>query len=115
MKYVFEEPEEYTFKDRNGHSGKIFLTNSDQSDHLIIECSDKLTVALTQQKSEFNYYVIEGEGYFILNGDKQKVSKGNLIVIPPGTKYNFGGKLKMLLINTPPWSPDQETSEPQPS
>jgi mannose-6-phosphate isomerase-like protein (cupin superfamily) len=111
MKYVFEEPKEYTFKDRDGHSGKKFLTNSDQSDHLIIECNDKLTVALTQHKSEFSYYVIEGNGHFIIDGVKETVTKGDLIVIPPGTKFTFGGKLKMLLINTPHWSPGQEEAE----
>jgi mannose-6-phosphate isomerase-like protein (cupin superfamily) len=111
MKYVFEEPKEYTFKDRDGHSGKKFLTNSNQSDHLIIECNDKLTIALTQQKSEFNYYVIEGEGYFIMDDVKETVTKGDLIVIHPGTKFTFGGKLKMLLNNSPKWSTDQETTK----
>jgi mannose-6-phosphate isomerase-like protein (cupin superfamily) len=111
MKYVFQEPEEYTFKNRDGHDGKNFKTNSSLSDHLIIECHDKLTVALTQHKSEFSYYVIEGNGYFIIDDVKETITKGDLIVIPPETKFTFGGKLKMLLINTPQWSPGQEEAE----
>ena len=78
---------------------------------MIIECSDKLTVSLTQQKTEFNYFVIEGTGYFVLNGNRHEVSKSDLVVIPAGTKYTFGGSLKMLLINTPKWSAEQEMSE----
>ncbi len=111
MQYVYHEPDEYGFKDRDGHDGKFFGTNSDKTQHLIIECRDKLKVALTQSETEFNYYVIEGNGYFILNGDKQDVAKGDLVVVPPGTKYTFGGQLKMLLINTPKWSAEQEEVE----
>ena len=109
MQYVFPEPDEYGFKDVNGHDGKFFGTNSPRTNHLIIECHDKLTVSLTQNESEFNYYVIKGDGYFVFNGEKQSVTTGDMIVIPPGTKYTFGGELKMLLINTPRWSQDQET------
>lgn len=113
IQYVYQEPSEYTFKNRDGHDGKLFGTNSKTTNHLIIECREKLTVALTQQKSEFNYYIIEGNGFFMLNDVRHDVTKGNLIVIPPGTKYSFGGQLKMLLINTPPWSADQELVEQQ--
>lgn len=47
MKYVYHEPDEYGFKDRDGHDGKFFGTNSDKTQHLLINCKDKLTVALT--------------------------------------------------------------------
>lgn len=109
--YVFREPATYGFKDRDGHDGKFFGTKSPRTGHLIIECSDKLTVQHTEQVAEFNYYVIEGNGYFSFNGDAQVVDKGDLIVVPPGTKYTFGGKLKMLLINTPAWLAEQEVVE----
>lgn len=109
--YVFHEPAEYGFKDRDGHDGKFFGTSSPLTQHLIIECSDNLTVQLTQQKVEFNYYIIEGSGYFVFNSEKQKVAKGDLVVVAPGTKYSFGGKLKMLLISTPKWSAEQEVVE----
>ena len=108
MQYIFHEPKEYGFKDRDGHDGKFFHTSSPRTNHLIIECKEKLTISLIQQESEFNYYILEGKGYFILNDDKQAVSKGDLVVIPPNTKYTFGGSLKMLLINTPHWNADQE-------
>lgn len=112
MQYVYHEPDEYGFKDRDGHDGKFFGTSSNKTQHLIIESKDKLAVELTQNKAEFDYYVIEGRGYFVINGDKQDVTKGDLIVVPPGTRYTFGGQLKMLLINTPKWSADQEVVEP---
>lgn len=108
MQYIFPEPKSHNFKDVNGHHGKFFGTHSPHTNHLIVECDKKLTVSLIQHKSEFNYYVIEGDGYFVINDQTKAVSAGDLIVLPPGTKYSFGGKLKMLLINTPHYSPDQE-------
>ena len=111
MQYIFHEPNEYSFKDRDGHDGKFFGTNSPLTQHMIIECNDKLTAVLTEREAEYTYYLLKGEGYFVLNGDKQEVAKGDLVVIPPGTKYTFGGKLKMLLINTPRWSAEQEEVE----
>lgn len=109
MQYIFPEPSEYGFKDVNGHDGKFFGTKSPRTNHLIVECSDKLTVSLIQNESEFSYYILKGNGYFVFNEEKQVVKEGDLIVIPSGTKYSFGGKLKMLLIDTPHWSQEQET------
>ncbi len=111
MQYVFHEPTDYGFRGKDGHDGKFFNTGSPSTQHMIVECRDKLTVSLTQQKTEFCYYVLEGNGYFVLNGNKQIVTKGDLIVLPPGTKYTFGGNLKMLLGNTPLWSAEQEKAE----
>jgi mannose-6-phosphate isomerase-like protein (cupin superfamily) len=108
MKYVFNEPKEYGFKDVNGHHGKFFGTKSPKTSHLIIECDNKLTVSLIQKEVEFSYYVIKGSGYFTFSKEKKLVKEGDLVVIPPGTKYTFGGKLKMLLINTPHWTQEQE-------
>src|SRR5215217_5773045 len=104
MKYVFTEPKEYGFKGKNGHDGKFFGTDSPRTQHLIIECQEKLTVSLTQAACEFNYLVLEGEGYFIIDDLKHEVRIGDLVVIPPGTKYTFGGQLKMFLFNTVRWS-----------
>ena len=108
MQYVFREPDEYSFKDRDGHDGKIFATGSAMSGHLIIECHDKLRVLQTENESEFNYYILKGEGYFIFNGERQEVVAGDLVVVPPGTQFSFGGQLRMLLTVTPPWKPEQE-------
>lgn len=110
MQYVYPEPTEYAFTDRDGHDGKFFGTKSPRTNHLIIECHDRLTVSLIQHESEFNYYVLKGAGYFVFNEEKQTVKEGDLVVIPPGTKYSFGGEIKMLLINTPHWSQEQETA-----
>ncbi|MBL8121954.1 hypothetical protein JNM87_04375 [Candidatus Saccharibacteria bacterium] len=107
MNFVVHEPAEYSFRDVNGHHGKL-LAKSAYKSHLIIECDEKLTVSLCQNEVEFSYYILEGDGYFILNGEREKVAPGDLVVVPVGTVYTFGGKLRMLLVNAPHWSPEQE-------
>ena len=108
MSGVYHEPEGYLFQERDGHDGKSFGTNSQLSGHMIIECKEKLKVSLKQNESEFSYYILEGDGYFVLDKEKNAVAKGDLVLVTPGTKYTFGGQLKMLLIDTPHWYKGQE-------
>ncbi|HXS15117.1 MAG TPA: cupin domain-containing protein [Candidatus Saccharimonadales bacterium] len=46
------------------------------------------------------YYILEGKGEFVVNGEKFSVEKGDLIPIPPLATYNLWptkGPLKVLL------------------
>lgn len=93
----------------NGHSGKVFDTNSDKTNHLIIVCKKELSVVLMQHESEFNYYILKGSGIFTIDNVKYKVGIGDLVVIPPKHTYTFSGDLIMLLINTPHYNKEKET------
>ena len=108
MSGVYNEPTNYKFRNQFGHHGKFFATSSEVTEHLIIECDDKLTVSLRRTKVEFDYYVVQGSGYFVIDNKRHNVKVGDLIIISPGTLYTFGGKLKMLLINTPHLDQGQE-------
>ncbi len=112
--YIFNEPKDYAFQDRNGHSGKVYKTCSKHTDYLIIECQEKLTCSFVERVSERSYVVLEGKGYFLFNNEeKQAVAQGDIVVIPAGTRYSFGGTLKMLLLDVPRWSNDQEEIYPE--
>jgi len=47
------------------------------------------------------YYIIEGDGIFIIDNKESKVEKGDLIVIPKNTEYDFSGKIQLLLVHVP--------------
>lgn len=51
--------------------------------------------------SDMFYYIIDGEGDFIIDDKKHHVKKGNLVCIPKNTTYKDNGNLKMLSIATP--------------
>ncbi len=108
MSHVSKEPTDYKFRDVNGHHGKEFKVNSALIDALIIECDDEMTVTLQEKEVERLYYVISGNGYFIVDGVKEDVSSGDLVHLPNNSIFTFGGTLKMLLVDAPLWSPEQE-------
>ncbi len=54
------------------------------------------------------YYILEGRGTFTLNDEKVEVEPTDLLVIPPKTRIHYFGKLKMILVNTPTFKPENE-------
>lgn len=49
------------------------------------------------------YYILEGNGTFIIDGKEYPVEKGMLIEVPPKIKYVYSGNMKVLLIVEPSW------------
>ena len=59
-------------------------------------------------KSTFIYIILEGSGSFFLDDEEVKVGKEDMISIEPNTRIYYKGKLKMILITTPAWKPENE-------
>ena len=51
------------------------------------------------------YYCLEGEGKFKVDGKIINIKKGELIEIPKNAEFVFAGKMKLLLIMTPAFRP----------
>ncbi len=109
--YVLHEPTATSFE-KAGIRGKIFPTEglSDKTEFVIIETETGHETAIIEQQSDFIYYVLAGEGYFEIRGQKETCAAGDLVVIPAGSLFTYKGKLKMLLAVTPPWREEQETT-----
>jgi len=107
--YVFNEPATETFN-KVGISGKIFPSSRtpSESGFVLIETSKGHETSIIEHKCNFVYYVLEGNGHFFVEDKKHDCKTGDLITIPPGTKFTYRGKLKMLLVTTPPFYPEQE-------
>ena len=58
--------------------------------------------------STFTYYIIEGQGTFFLDEKPYQVVAGDFLSIPPNTKIYYLGKMKMVLVTTPPWKAENE-------
>ena len=57
------------------------------------------------------YYVIDGEGKFIIKGEAIPVKKTDVIIVPKNTPYNYQAKkgaLKLFLVHTPAYDEDCE-------
>jgi chemotaxis methyl-accepting protein methylase len=58
---------------------------------------------MISKKITRTYYVLEGNGSFIINGDTYEVNKGMIVEVPPQVEYCYSGKMKLLIFSTPRW------------
>lgn len=47
------------------------------------------------------YYVLDGEGHVILDGERVAVRTGSMIHIPPGVVHEAIGRMRVLVIGIP--------------
>ena len=47
------------------------------------------------------YYVLEGEGSVVLDGEPFPVTKGSVVHIPPGVVHGAKGKMRVLVVGIP--------------
>lgn len=59
-------------------------------------------------KSAFIYYILKGRGKFIIEGKEYLVRGSDVIIIPPGKRFYYLGKMKQVLVVIPAW---EESSE----
>jgi len=58
--------------------------------------------------STYTWFVIEGSGTFVVNDEKIKVTAKDVFSVPPKNKIHYFGKMKMVLITTPPFNEKNE-------
>lgn len=106
---VLEEPATISFN-KLGHTGKIFPTKElvEKTEYILIQTGSGLGATIIEHECDFVYYVLEGRGHFLIDDRREECKVGNLVVIPAGTKFTYKGRLKMLLVVSPPFWPEQE-------
>lgn len=109
MAHIFHLPENYSFE-KSGHKGKIFPSKelTDKVEFEIIETDTGHDNTIIQRECLFSYYILEGSGAFEIDGKIEKCRAGDLVIVPAGTPFTYSGKLKMLLVCSPWWFPEQE-------
>ena len=59
-------------------------------------------------KSNFIFYIIEGSGTWFIDETPHKAEAGDVVIIPPGTKFYYKGNLKQVCITAPAWEEEFE-------
>jgi len=59
-------------------------------------------------KSYFIFYIIEGSGTWFIEGSPNEVKGGDVVIIPPGKKFYYKGRLKQVCITAPSWEAEFE-------
>lgn len=106
-KFIKKLPEEPSFE-REGFSGYICELDNENISITYDDVYKGHDKYCTNKKSTHIYYVISGKGKFKIKDKIYEVEKGNIIEIPPNTKFIFTGKMKMLLIMNPKFNRDDE-------
>lgn len=47
------------------------------------------------------YYVLDGEGMVLLDGQEHPVRKGTIVHIPPGVVHGARGRMRVLVVGIP--------------
>ena len=58
--------------------------------------------------SDLNYIILDGFGSFFINDEEVKVQKGDFVSIKPNNRLYYKGKMRLVLITTPPWQAGNE-------
>ena len=62
----------------------------------------------SHSRSNFIFYIMEGKGTWIIEDIPHDVSAGDVVIIPPDTRFYYKGQLKQICITAPAWEPEFE-------
>lgn len=70
----------------------------------IVEVAGRHGKALDKM-STLVYFVIDGQGTYVVGDNEFQVVKSDTVIIPKNTTYDFYGKMKLFLVMTPAFDP----------
>jgi mannose-6-phosphate isomerase-like protein (cupin superfamily) len=107
VKYLFPFDEARTIN-KFGVDISIFGTNVETANFVYEATEVGHLEEFMSAKSTFMWFVIEGNGTFVIDDEQIRVKPKDVIVVPPGKRIHYFGKLKMLLCTTPAFNPADE-------
>lgn len=106
-KYVYTEAESKHIS-KHGINLKLYGAVSEDIDFKRVSVEEGHFEEF-KNTSWFIYYILQGDGVFVLNDEQMTVKPGDIVSIPPNTRIYYFGKLEFTLIVTPPWKSENET------
>ena len=100
--YICKLPNEPTFIQK-GLVGYQFETKNPEVQVNVVNVEKGHDTYIVCKKCTHIYYIIEGEGFFDIEGTIYDVKPHMLIEVPPHVEYTYTGKMKFLLVMSPHW------------
>lgn len=90
--------------DREGFSGSVYIhgSNGEGFNALQVDVHGRHPKKRILVGNTRSYFVADGTGTFILDGESHKVEQGDLFVIPAGSEYEYEGEMRLLEFNVSP-------------
>ena len=79
-----------------------------QSISLAVAKLDGIHPKTKSLRSDRAYYIFEGEGIIEIDREIHNIKTGDAIYVPKDTEYSIQGKLKFIVINSPPFDSSKE-------
>ena len=95
-------PTEPSFEQK-GLKGYTFPTSNKELEVNFVDVTEGHDNYIVSKKCSLTYYILEGTGNFEIDGRMEDISEGSLIEVLPNTEFTYSGKMKLLLMVTPPW------------
>jgi mannose-6-phosphate isomerase-like protein (cupin superfamily) len=61
-------------------------------------------------KEDRIYFIMDGQGKFMINGKEEKVSAKDLVFVPKNTPYDITGRMRYFLVCSPEFSPEDDVN-----
>lgn len=91
-----------------GQARRAFTDDPDQTASLhVVNIKQEAATHYHKKMTEL-YYVLHGEGFFELDGDRIPVRPGFSAMIKPGCRHRAVGNLTILNVPIPAFDPDDE-------
>jgi mannose-6-phosphate isomerase-like protein (cupin superfamily) len=113
MKYTLTKSDDIPKKEKHGINLEIY-PNVGGAGVVYVSTETGHNQEFYDQQSTFTYIVLEGKGKFYLDDEEVEANPGDIISIEPNTRIYYKGKLRMILLTTPAWKPENEV-ETKPS
>ena len=59
-------------------------------------------------KSAFVFFIIEGTGEWMIEGESFPVKAHDVVIVPAGKKFYYRGHLKQVCVTAPAWDAESE-------
>ena len=59
-------------------------------------------------KSAFVFYIIEGQGTWVIEDKEYPVEAMDVVIVPPGKRFYYSGSFKQVCITAPAWEGEYE-------
>jgi mannose-6-phosphate isomerase-like protein (cupin superfamily) len=107
MKYRFQHSDARTIH-KHGVNITIYDENVPSNNVVYEEVTIGHLEEFYDTVSSHTWFIIEGEGTFVIDDEKVEAKTNDLIVVPANKRIHYFGKMKMVLSTTPAFNPKNE-------
>ncbi|KDE54625.1 cupin domain-containing protein [Methanoculleus sp. MH98A] len=108
MKPAVIRREEGVNLEKHGVRMRVYAAEGAPAGVVYLETESGHAEEFLHEKSAFIYYIVEGEGIYVIGGVEHRVGAGDVVVVPPGNSIYFVGRFRAVLVTVPAWEESGE-------